>query len=115
MKPRQPPTPLTEASYYILISLVTARHGYAVMQTAKELSQGRVQIGPGTLYGALANLQSAGLIEPAEPDPQDPRRKRYVVTGLGRQVIKAEIERLQEMIEHGKAMLVGGGDDREPQ
>lgn len=114
MTPPQQLTPLTEASYYILISLIEPRHGYAVMQKAKELSKGRVVIGPGTLYGALANLQAAGLIEPAGQDDEDSRRKRYVVTRRGRQVIEAEIRRLQEMIAHGKAMLAEGGDPGAP-
>lgn len=113
MAPPQPVTPLTEASYYIMISLVTPLHGYAVMQKVQSLSGGRVRLGPGTLYGALANLHAAGLIEMAQQDETDNRRKTYVITQHGRQVIEAEIERLEEMIAHGKAMLSSGGVDRE--
>jgi len=58
--------PLTEASYYILISLLEPLHGYAVMQKVREMSGGRVRLGPGTLYGALSTMQSADLIEMVE-------------------------------------------------
>lgn len=110
-----PTTPLTEASYYIMISLLTPLHGYGVMQKAQALSGGRVRLGPGTLYGALANLHASGLIEPAGEDERESRRKTYVITRRGRQVIEAEIERLEAMITHGRAMLSKGGADRDEQ
>lgn len=102
-------TPLTEASYYILISLLQPLHGYAVMQKVQAMSGGRVRLGPGTLYGALSNLHSAGLIEPVGAAGAKDRRKTYVITQRGRQIIESEIARLEEMIAHGKAMLADGG------
>jgi len=103
------PAPLTEASYYILISLLEPLHGYAVMQKVREMSGGRVRLGPGTLYGALSTMQSAGLIEMVEGSSPDSRRKTYVITPRGREVVKAEIDRLEQMIAHGKMMLASGG------
>lgn len=101
-------TPLTEATFYILISLVEPLHGYGAMKKIEELSGGRVRIGPGTLYGALSNLLEAGLIEPAAAE-EDGRRRSYVTTALGRRVIEAEVARLEQLAAHGRMMLSSGG------
>lgn len=98
-------TPLTEASYYILISLKEPLHGYGVMQKVDELSQKRVQLGPGTLYGALSNLQTLGLIE-AVGESISERRKLYCMTESGRLVAEHEIKRFEELVRHGR-MLMG--------
>lgn len=107
-------TPLTEASYYILISLVEPLHGYGIMQKVEALTGGRVTIGPGTLYGALSNLEAAGLIRRCPEADGGDRRKAYVLTERGRQVAAAEIARLEEMAAHGRRLLAtgGGGDGR---
>lgn len=55
-------SPLTEASFYILISLTTPLHGYGIMKQVETLSQGRLKLAPGTLYGALSTLQQHRLI-----------------------------------------------------
>jgi DNA-binding PadR family transcriptional regulator len=98
-------TPLTEASFYILIALGEPLHGYGVMQKVEELSRGRVQLGPGTLYGALSNLQSFGLIEGVEDAGANDRRKLYCMTEVGRKVAEHEIERFDEMARHGQQLL----------
>ncbi len=97
-------TPLTEASYYILISLREPLHGYGVMQKVEELSQKRVQLGPGTLYGALSNLQTLGLIEAAGESGSD-RRKLYCMTDTGRLVAEHEVKRFEELVRHGRQLL----------
>ncbi len=97
-------TPLTEASYYILISLSEPLHGYGVMQKVEELSQKRVQLGPGTLYGALSNLQTLGLIEAAGETGGD-RRKLYRMTEAGRLVAEHEVKRFEELARHGRLLL----------
>jgi len=89
--------PLTEATYYILLSLVTPNHGYAVMQEADEVSQGTVRLAPGTLYGALTALETSKLITMVGTDG---RRKVYQVTELGRQVLRDQIHRYQIMLEN---------------
>jgi len=98
-------TPLTEASFYILVALAEPLHGYGVMQKVEELSRGRVQLGPGTLYGALSNLQSFGLIEGVEDSGANDRRKLYRMTTTGREIAKYEIARFDEMARHGRQLL----------
>ncbi len=97
-------TPLTEASYYILISLKEPLHGYGVMQKVEELSQKRVLLGPGTLYGALSNLQGLGLIE-AVGESGNERRKLYCMTEAGREIAEHEVNRFEELAQHGRLLL----------
>lgn len=97
-------TPMTEASYYILISLKESLHGYGVMQKVEELSQKRVQLGPGTLYGALSNLQTLGLIE-AVGESGSERRKMYCMTEQGRVIAEHEVNRFEELARHGRLLM----------
>lgn len=90
--------PLSESTYYILLSLVEPRHGYGVMQHVETISRQSVSVGPGTLYGAFSNLEKAGLIRAAG---EEDRRKYYVLTDLGRNVLAEQIRRLQIMAENG--------------
>ncbi|MCJ7610632.1 MAG: PadR family transcriptional regulator, partial [Candidatus Aminicenantes bacterium] len=70
--------PLTEATYYVLVSLVEPRHGYGIMRNVAEIGGKKVSLGPGTLYGALTNLLKQGLIERAgELESEGARRKVY--------------------------------------
>lgn len=78
--------PMTETTYYILLSLLEPGHGYAVMQKAEELSGGRVRIAVGTMYGALDNLSRQKRIETVPSN--DPRRKTYITTEEGRSVLR---------------------------
>ena len=105
---RRKNTPLTEASFYILISLAEPLHGYGIMQKVRVLSKGRLQLGPGTLYGALSNLQSAGLITGVEGGSDVERRKVYRMTTAGRELANYEILRLEEMAQNGRQMLENG-------
>jgi DNA-binding PadR family transcriptional regulator len=97
--------PLTETSFYILISLLEPLHGYAIMQKVERLSKGRIVFGPGTLYGALNNLQSLGLITPYGETSGSVKRKTYVITTIGRQLVDQEINRLQEMLDNAKMLI----------
>jgi len=98
--------PLTEATYYILLSLTEPLHGYGIMQNVKSLSNERVNLAPGTLYGALDNLKKQKLIELLE-DEGDSRRKVYTLTSLGRQVMELEYQRLQHLVAISAAVLEG--------
>lgn len=92
---------MTEAAYYILLALLHPGHGYGMMQRIRELSGGRLVMGPGTLYGALSRMSREGLIVlTGEAD----RRKTYAITDQGRQVLRREYERLRRMVEDGKIM-----------
>jgi DNA-binding PadR family transcriptional regulator len=97
---------LTEAVYYILLSLYTPLHGYGIIQYVEEISKGRVVLAPGTLYGALSTLQDKGLIKPVNTESNS-RKKEYLITKTGKQVVKEEIDRLEELIENGKKTLEG--------
>lgn len=92
--------PMTEAAYYILISLTKPRHGYGIMQHVKELTNGRIKIGAGTMYGNLSRMEKESLIKSiAEED----RKKIYEVSEKGKIILKMEIERLEELVMHGKS------------
>lgn len=97
---------LTEAVYYILLSLYEPRHGYGIMQHIKEISNGRVVLGAGTLYGAINTLLTKGWIKPQEND-KDSRKKEYIITKSGKSAMDYEILRLEELIENGKRIIGG--------
>lgn len=97
---------LTEAVYYILLSLDQPMHGYGIMQNAERLSNGRVRLAAGTLYGALNTLLEKNWIQ-ALPGETGSRKKEYQITELGRCVVRAELKRLRELVQNGEA-IVGG-------
>ena len=99
--------PLTEAVYYILLSLMEPMHGYGIMQNVEALSGGRVRLAAGTLYGAINTLLERGWIT-ALPGPRDSRKKEYQITDLGKEAVAAEITRLQELLKNGRQIM--GGD-----
>ena len=85
-----PNPPLTEAVYYILLSLTEPLHGYGIMQKAEQLSSGRVRLAAGTLYGALNTLLEKGWIAAGA---QEGRQKRYRLTPQGREALTGELDR----------------------
>ncbi|MBE6608619.1 MAG: PadR family transcriptional regulator [Ruminococcaceae bacterium] len=91
---------LTEAAYYILLSLQTPLHGYAIMQNIKSITNGRISMGAGTLYGALNALNEKKYIVECKCD--DPSRREYVITEEGKAVLKKEILRLEEMLQNAQ-------------
>ena len=97
-------TALTEAVYYILLSLLSPRHGYGIMQNAEVLSGGRVKLAAGTLYGAINSLLEKGWIM-GLPGEKDSRKKEYVITENGKTVLQAELQRLKELVENGMRIL----------
>lgn len=88
--------PLTETTYYILLALLEAAHGYVIMQKVEELSEGQVRIAAGTLYGAIENLLKLGLIQSVKSD--DSRRKVYIITEQGKELLHLDFQRMQHMI-----------------
>lgn len=97
---------LTEAVYYILLSLDQPLHGYGIMQNAEALSNGRVRLAAGTLYGALNTLLERGWIEMVGQETTA-RKKEYVITPFGRIAVLRELERLHELVRNGDE-LTGG-------
>ena len=101
-----PNPPLTEAVYYILLSLLEPLHGYGIIQNVEKLSGGRVRLAAGTLYGAINTLLEKGWIVALEGEA-DSRKKEYVISELGREMLQREVQRLSELLENGKHLLGG--------
>lgn len=101
-----PQQALTEAVFYILLSLMKPLHGYGIIQNVGELSKGRVKLAPGTLYGALNSLVDKGWIDQLPENPES-RKKEYVITNAGKTILAEEIDRLFELAENGKKILEG--------
>ena len=100
--------PLTPAMFHILLALADKeRHGYEIMREVDERSEGKVRLGPGTLYGSVKRMLSDGLIEELDerPDPEhdDERRRYYRLTNLGHRVAVAEAERLERLVKNARA------------
>jgi DNA-binding PadR family transcriptional regulator len=93
---RDPNLPLTETTYYVLLSLFEPAHGYAILQKVEELSDGQVRLAAGTLYGALENLEKQKMICQIPGD--DPRRKIYGITAKGRSILTLDYERMRALI-----------------
>jgi DNA-binding PadR family transcriptional regulator len=88
---------------HILLALSTQeRHGYGIMKEVESESQGKVKMGPGTLYGSIGRMIEAGLIRESDkrvdPEMDDERRVYYKITGLGREALTAELERYREVV-----------------
>jgi DNA-binding PadR family transcriptional regulator len=90
---------LREQSYLILLALADgALHGYGVIKTVRELSEERVRLGPGTLYGALDRLATEGLVKVVKEEVVDGRHRRYYeLTGAGSEVVTEETARLTRL------------------
>ena len=101
---------LTEATYYILLSLCDPQHGYGIMQEVESLSRGRVHLAAGTLYGALNSMVEKGWITQL-PVEDGSRKKDYQITALGLKILKEEIERLRELVTNGDAIVKGDNND----
>ena len=100
---------LTESTYYILLALYTPQHGYGIMQMAEKLSNGRVRLAAGTLYGALSTMSEKGWIR-LLPVEEGSRKKEYQLTDEGLRILKNEIERLRELAANGDLVLGGNNN-----
>jgi len=94
--------PLTESTYYIMLTLVEPLHGYAVMKKVEEISKGTVKVGPGTLYGAFTSLEKEGLIVKVK---EENRRKSYILTPKGKKALMNQIKRLEIMTQNGLSVI----------
>jgi len=95
---------LTEAVYYILLSLFSPMHGYGIMQNVSELTGSRVNLAAGTLYGAISTMLEKGWIR-ALPSEKNSRKKEYEITDTGKDVVESEMNRLQELLDNGRNSL----------
>lgn len=99
---------LTEAVYYILLSLYEPLHGYGIMQNVELMSKGRVRLAAGTLYGAISTLLEKGWIK-ALPGEDNSRKKEYLITQQGKEAVEQEIIRLRELVANGETIIGGRG------
>lgn len=95
--------PLKTQWFHIMLSLAgDGQHGYGIMQEVLERTGGKVRLWPATLYGWLKRLIEAELIEESDerpaPELDDARRRYYRLTAIGRRVLDAECDRLQELV-----------------
>ena len=97
---------LTEATYYILLALYNPQHGYGIMQEVEAMSNERVRLAAGTLYGVLSNMLDKGWIVQLPIDPGS-RKKNYKITDLGLKILGNEVERLRELVTNGDNILGG--------
>jgi DNA-binding PadR family transcriptional regulator len=100
--------PLSPATLHILLSLAGEElHGYAIMQEVQRQSQGKYKLGPGTLYDNLQKMIDKRLVEELgqKAGDDDPRRRYYRLTALGRGVLASEISRLDSVVREGKLRL----------
>jgi len=91
--------PLSAAVFHVLVAIADGpRHGYAIAQDVEELTEGRIVMGPGTLYGSLQRMCATGLIEetanPGEAGLHADRRRYYRMTPAGSSALRAESERM---------------------
>jgi DNA-binding PadR family transcriptional regulator len=97
--------PLSPAVQHILLALAGEdRHGYGIMQEVLRQSEGKYKLGPGTLYDNLGKLMDLRVVEEltSRPPGDDPRRKYYRLSGLGREILAAEVARLEVLIRQVK-------------
>src|ERR1700735_3743806 len=95
--------PLKTQWFHIMVSLAGGeQHGYGIMQDVLNRTTGKVRLWPATLYGSIKRLIEADLIKESDerppPELDDPRRRYYRLTSLGKRVLDAECERLQELV-----------------
>ncbi|WP_234982555.1 PadR family transcriptional regulator [Ornithinibacillus halophilus] len=99
---------MTEAMYYVLLALINPLHGYAVMDEVHKVSNKRVTMGPGTLYGILKRLQKMNYIRMTKSDG---RRKVYHITSYGEKALEQEYQRLASLVQDGKHYWKGADND----
>src|SRR5574342_331201 len=105
--------PLTPAAFHILLALADGeKHGYGIMREVTAQTEGKMRLGPGTLYGTIKRMLADGWIEESDerPDPEldDERRRYYQLTDLGQKVVRAEAERLSSLVSVARAKRLVG-------
>lgn len=103
--PREALSSLTEPMYYVLLALTRPLCGIEIMDRVKELSRGRLTIGPGTLYTMLAKFEDNGLITPTKEPGASGKRKTYVITSRGIVFLKQEYDKLKRQAEDGRVIM----------
>jgi DNA-binding PadR family transcriptional regulator len=113
--PKQKLSPLPSAAFQILLALVGEDlHGYGIMRNVKEQTEGRMRLGPGTLYSSIQALLEEELIEevnpPRDSNVKDERRRYYRLTPAGRKLARSEAERLADLLRVARSKNILRGD-----
>ena len=94
--------PMTETGFYILLCLREPNHGYGIVQKVKEITEGEINLTPGTMYGTLSKMEKDGLIRFLR---EEEKRKIYQITDLGDEVLKLEYRRIDRLYRNMKEMI----------
>ncbi len=94
---------LTDTTYYILLSLIEPKHGYLIMKTIEAMTNHTFSIGPASMYTTIKKLLTANLI--ALIEETDDKKKTYVTTEKGIELLQKEVERRKEMIRHAEMIF----------
>jgi DNA-binding PadR family transcriptional regulator len=95
---------LTDTAFYILLSLVEAKHGYLIMKSIETMTNNQFSIGPASMYTTIKKLLAAEFIE-LYKEEEDDKRKTYIATEKGIGLLRKEVERRKEMIRHAEQIL----------
>lgn len=95
--------PLTETMFLVLLTMLEENYGYRVSQEVEEITNGRIILGPGTLYGAINNLNKKGRIKLVDRD--DSGKKVYIATDIGRELVLLEIDRMKKLLIEGEKKI----------
>ena len=93
--------PMTETGFYILLCLQKENHGYGIVQKVKEMTNGDIVLAPGTMYGSLSKMEKDGLIRFIR---EEEKRKLYIITSLGKEVLDIEKRRIERLYLNVKEM-----------
>lgn len=98
--------PLTETALLVLLAMYEPNHGYNVMKMVEKMTEGRILFGPGTLYGAINNLNKKGWIKLVRID-EEAKRKEYLITDMGKKIVELELERMKQVYDAGIKIIRG--------
>ncbi|ENQ3960236.1 PadR family transcriptional regulator [Listeria monocytogenes] len=91
--------PMTETAFYILLSLVKPRHGYAIIENVAKMTDDRIKLGPGTIYGSLSKMNKDNLIHIIQ---EESNRKIYQITEIGTDILQLEKARIEELYRNSR-------------
>jgi len=91
--------PMTETGFYILLCLQKPNHGYGIVQIVDKMTDGEIKLTPGTMYGSLSKMEKDGLIRFVR---EEQKRKIYVITDLGNQVLQLELNRIKRLYKNSQ-------------
>jgi len=100
--------PMTETGFYILFCLQEEIHGYNIGQKVKKMTDGDINLSPGTIYGSLSKLEKDGLIRFVK---EEEKRKYYIITELGKEIIAIELRRIERLYKNSKGEKLDGKEN----